>query len=43
VTPDDKFIISGSWDKTFKIFDLDTKEEVYHLKNPKDGNLSLLI
>ncbi len=37
LTHDDKFIISSSWDKTFKIFDFEKKEEVYHLKNPGDG------
>ena len=34
ITNDGRFFISGSRDKTFKIFDLETKEEVYHGKDP---------
>jgi len=38
ISNDDKYIISGSWDHTIKIFDLETKQEVHHFKNAHEGN-----
>ncbi len=32
VTSDDKYIISGSSDKSIKIFDFETKQQVHHFQ-----------
>jgi len=44
ISADDKYIISGSEDKSIKVFDLEIKQQIYHfadahqgiLKNPND-------
>jgi len=33
ITPNNKFVISASKDKSIKVFDLETKEEVHHFKD----------
>jgi len=33
VTPDNRFIVSGSFDSSIKVFDLQTKQEIYHFQN----------
>jgi len=38
ISNDNKYIISGSEDKTIKIFDLETKQEVYHFKKAHESN-----
>ena len=38
VTPDDKFIISGSMDKSIKISHLKTGEVYHHFKDIHEGN-----
>lgn len=37
VTSDNKFIVSGSQDKTIKVFDFHTKQEVYHFQNAHES------
>jgi len=37
ISNDNKYIISGSHDQTMKIFDVETKQEVYHFKNSHKG------
>lgn len=37
VTSDNKYIISGSWDKSIRVFDLQTFQDVYHFKNAHFG------
>lgn len=38
MTPDGKYIVSGSLDNTIKIFDFETKQEVHHFKEAHEGN-----
>jgi len=37
VTPDNKFIVSGSADHSMKLFDLQTKEQVHHFQDAHDS------
>jgi len=37
VTSDSKYIISGSYDKSIKVFDLQTKQQVHHFENAHEG------
>ena len=37
VTSDGKYIISGSEDKSIKVFDLQTKQQVRHFENAHKG------
>lgn len=37
ITPDNKYIISGSQDRCIKIFDLLAKKEIHHFKNVHEG------
>ncbi len=37
ITPDNKYFISGSEDKSIKVFDLSTQEEVYTFVNAHEG------
>ncbi len=36
-TPDYKSIISGSKDHSIKVFDVKTKQQIYHIKEAHDG------
>ncbi len=36
-TPDSKFVVSASRDKSIKIFDIATAKEVYHFKEVHNG------
>ncbi len=42
VTCDNRYIISGSSDKSFKVFDLQTKQQVHHFENAHQGKYPLL-
>ena len=33
VTPDNRYVITGSDDKSIKILDLETKQQVHHFEN----------
>jgi len=37
VTSDDKYVISGSTDRSIKVFDLQTKQQVHHFENAHNG------
>jgi len=37
VTSDSKYIISASWDKSIKVFDWSTKQEIHHFENIHKG------
>ena len=37
ITSDARFIVSGSGDKSIKIFDLESKEPVHHFKDAHTG------
>lgn len=37
ISNDDKFLISGSQDKSIKVFDLATKQEIHHIPNAHEG------
>ena len=37
ITWDNKYIVSGSFDNSIKIFDIENKKEVYHFKNIHEG------
>ncbi len=37
VTSDGKYIISGSLDKSLKIFDLNEKREIHHFQDAHEG------
>ena len=37
ITPDDRYIISSSFDKSIKIYDLHGEEETYHFQNAHAG------
>jgi len=37
VTSDDKYVVSGSWDKSLKVFDLQTRQQVHHFENAHKG------
>lgn len=39
---DDKYFISGSEDKSIKIFDRSTNKQVYHFKDAHEGKLSVI-
>jgi len=39
ITPDNKFIISCSDDKSIKVFNFDTRQQVRHLKNAHDDEI----
>ena len=41
VTSDDKYIISGSFDKSIKIFDLYTRRLIHHFVNVHKGDNNL--
>ena len=36
-----KFIVSGSADKSIKVFNLDNKELVHHFANAHEGNVGI--
>jgi len=36
-TNDERFIISGSGDKSIKIFDILTKQQIYHFVDAHEG------
>jgi len=38
LTPDNKYIVSASYDKSIKVFDLQTKQLVHHFRNAHEGN-----
>ncbi len=35
-----KYVVSGSFDKSIKIFDLETRQEAHHFDKVHQGNLS---
>jgi WD40 repeat protein len=37
VSPDGRLLVTASWDKTLKIFDLENKIELYHLSDVHEG------
>jgi len=37
VTYDNRYVISGSWDESIKVFDLQTKQLVHHFENAHKG------
>ncbi len=37
LTPDDKYIIAGSWDKIVKVFDLQTKQQIHSFQKNAKG------
>jgi len=37
VTPDDKFLVTGSSDKSMKIIDIETQEEIHHFVDAHEG------
>jgi len=37
ITPDQRFAISGCADKSVKVFDLETRKEVFHFQDVLDG------
>lgn len=39
VTSDDQFLISASRDKSIKVFDIHTKQEVHHFQNAHKGKI----
>jgi len=39
ISSDNKYIVSGSWDKSIKIFDVENKKELYHIENAHQGKL----
>lgn len=39
ITSNDKFLISASQDKSIKVFDLHTKQEVYHFKDTHESKI----
>jgi len=39
ISSDNKYIVSGSEDKSIKIFDVENKTELYHFENAHDGKL----
>jgi len=41
ITSDDKFVISASSDKSIKIFDLNTKQQVHNFKDAHQGKIHL--
>ncbi len=43
VTPDGKFIVSASYDKSIKLFDLTTKKQVHHFKDVHKGEIYTMI
>ncbi len=40
VSSDNRFIISGSHDKSIKIFEVETKKQIQHFKDVQDSNFS---
>ncbi len=38
ISPDNKFVVSGSGDKSIKIFDLETNKQIHHFADAHDGN-----
>jgi len=39
VTSDDKYIVSGSYDNSLKVLNLQTKQQVHHFRNvPEENN-----
>ncbi len=36
-TPDSKYIVSGAYDQSIKVFDIQTKQEIHHFKNAHPG------
>ena len=43
ISGDGQFIVSGSEDKTIKIFSIKTKKEVYQFQQPHEGEKIYLI
>jgi len=43
VTSNHKYIISGSRDKSIKVFDVKSKEQVYHFKSVREGFVSSIV
>jgi len=43
ISPDSRFIISGSHDKSIKVFEIASKEQVHHLKNAHTGYINAVI
>ena len=41
ITKDSKYIVSGSLDRSLKIFDLQTQKEVYNFKGVHRGRTNL--
>lgn len=41
ISPDNKFVVSGSGDKSIKIFDLETSKPIYHFTDAHDGKFLL--
>lgn len=41
MTPDGQHIISGCGDGSFKVFNLETKEEIHHFTQAHKGTISL--
>jgi len=39
ISPDGKYIISGSYDRSIKILDFETKQQVHCFENAHDGNI----
>ncbi len=39
ITSDNKYIVSGSGDKSIKIFDVATKQQVYHFIDAHEGRI----
>lgn len=37
LTSDCKYIISGCWGRSIKMFDFETKEEIHHFYNAHEG------
>ena len=43
VSSDNRFIVSGSKDKTIKIFNIQTRQEIHHITNIHHSIYSLLL
>jgi len=43
ITPDDKWIVSGSHDKSIKVFDIEQKKEVFHIPNAHEFSIRSLL
>ena len=43
VSPDGRYIISGSYDNSIKVFDLQSKQEIHHFQQAHQGTIFLFI